>query len=131
ASTGNIEEIHCTYDPASRSGDSASNRKVKATIHWVSAPHAIDAEVRLYDRLFSHEDPAGQKDHDFREFLNPDSLKVLNNCKLEPSLAKAEPGNKFQFQRVGYFCVDPDSSENKLVFNRTVALKDTWEKMKR
>jgi len=131
ATTGEIEEIHCTYDPASRSGDPSSNRKVKATIHWVSALHAIEAEVRLYDRLFSHEDPAGQKDHDFREFLNPDSLKVLNNCKLEPSLSKAEPGSKFQFQRVGYFCVDPDSSNDKLVFNRTVPLKDTWEKVKK
>lgn len=130
-STGAIEEIHCTYDPSSRSGGSTSNRKVKATIHWVSAPHAISAEVRLYDRLFSHEDPAGQKDHDFREFLNPDSLKVLKNCKLEPSIVKAQPGDKFQFQRVGYFCVDPDSAKDTLVFNRTVPLKDTWEKIKK
>lgn len=130
-STGDIGEIHCTYDPQSRSGGATSNRKVKATIHWVSAPHAINAEVRLYDRLFSHEDPAGQKDRDFREFLNPDSLKVLHNCKLEPSLINAKPGDKFQFQRVGYFCVDPDSSGERLVFNRTVPLKDTWEKIKK
>mgnify|MGYP000569069599 CR=1 FL=1 len=130
-STGVIEEIHCTYDPQSRSGGATSNRKVKSTIHWVSAPHAINAEVRLYDRLFNHEDPAGQKDRDFREFLNPDSLKVLKNCKLEPSLCNAQPGDKFQFQRVGYFCVDPDSEKDKLVFNRTVPLKDVWEKMKK
>jgi len=128
--TGEVEEVYCTYDPETRSGGLAANRKVKTTIHWVSAPHAIDAEVRLYDRLFLHEDPLGQKDRDFKEFLNPDSLKILKNCKLEPSLKNAKPLDKFQFQRVGYFCVDPDSTESNLIFNRTVQLKDTWSRIK-
>jgi len=128
--TGEIDEVYCTYDPETRSGGPSANRKVKTTIHWVSAPHAINAEIRLYDRLFTHEDPLGQKDRDFKEFLNPDSLKILKNCKLEPSLKNAKPLDKFQFQRVGYFCVDPDSTESYLIFNRTVQLKDTWSKLK-
>lgn len=127
--TGSIEEVYCTYDPATRSGGHLSEKKVKGTLHWVSAPHAITAEVRLYDRLFSHEDPAGQKDDDYRNFLNPDSLKILTGCKIEPSLASAKPLDKFQFQRLGYFCVDYDSTPEKPVFNRTVQLKDTWAKM--
>ena len=127
--TGNIEEVYCTYDPATRSGEHASEKKVKGTLHWVSARHAVDAEVRLYDRLFNHEDPSGQKDDDYRKFLNPASLKVLNGCKLEPSLKSAKRLEKFQFQRLGYFCVDYDSTESKLVFNRTVQLKDTWAKI--
>jgi len=127
--TGNIEEVYCTYDPATRSGEHASEKKVKGTLHWVSARHAVDAEVRLYDRLFIHEDPSGQKDDDYRKFLNPASLKVLNGCKLEPSLKSAKRLEKFQFQRLGYFCVDYDSTESKLVFNRTVQLKDTWAKI--
>jgi glutaminyl-tRNA synthetase len=127
--TGVIEEVHCTYDPDTRSGGSASEKKVKGTLHWVSARHAVDAEVRLYDRLFDHEDPAGQKDDDYRRFLNPESLKVLAGCKVEPSLANAKPLDKFQFQRLGYFCVDYDSTPAKLVFNRTVSLKDSWAKM--
>ena len=128
-SEGNVTEVFCTYDPETRSGASLSDRKVKGTLHWVSAEHAIDAEVRLYDRLFSIEDPAGQKDHDFREFLNPDSLKVLRGCKAEPSLAGARPLDRFQFQRLGYFCVDYDSTPGLLVFNRTVSLKDTWARI--
>ena len=128
---GNITEVLCTYDPETRSGASASDRKVKGTLHWVSAEHAIDAEVRLYDRLFNTEDPAGQKDEDYRNFLNPGSLKVLSGCKAEPSLAGAKPLDKFQFQRLGYFCVDYDSTGDKLVFNRTVGLKDTWAKINR
>lgn len=128
---GKVIEVLCTYDPETRSGASLSDRKVKGTLHWVSAEHAIDAEVRLYDRLFSIEDPAGQKDTDFREFLNPDSLKVLSGCKVEPSLAKASPLDKFQFQRLGYFCVDSDSTADNLIFNRTVGLKDTWAKLNR
>jgi glutaminyl-tRNA synthetase len=127
--TGIIEEVYCTYDPATKSGESTSEKKVKGTLHWVSAQHAIDAEVRLYDRLFNHEDPAGQKDDDYRKFLNPDSLKVLTECKVEPSLESAKPLEKFQFQRLGYFCVDYDSTGSKLVFNRTVQLKDTWAKI--
>lgn len=125
---GTITEIHCTYDPDTKSGGSGANRKVKGTLHWVSIDHAINAEVRLYDRLFMDEDPAGHKDKDFKEFLNPDSLKVLNNCKLEPSLKSAKAGDKFQFQRLGYFCVDPDSTDKNLVFNRTVPLRDSWSK---
>ena len=128
-STGEIEEIFCTYDPDTKSGGPAASRKVKGTLHWVSARHAEDAEVRLYDRLFNHPDPAGQKNHDFKEFLNPDSLKILNFCKIEPSLSEAKPLDKFQFQRIGYFCVDKDSIPGSLIFNRTVPLRDTWEKV--
>jgi glutaminyl-tRNA synthetase len=125
---GKITEIHCTYDPETKSGGSGAGRKVKGTLHWVSVAHAFDAEVRLYDRLFMDEDPAGHKDKDFKEFLNPESLKVLQHCKMEPSLKNAKAGDKFQFQRLGYFCVDPDSTDNHLVFNRTVPLRDSWTK---
>jgi len=128
-STGAVEEVYCTYDPATRSGGHMSDKKVKGTLHWVSGSHAVDAEVRLYDRLFNHEDPSGQKDEDYRSFLNPESLKVLTGCKLEPSLANVKALDKFQFQRLGYFCVDYDSKPGKLVFNRTVGLKDTWAKV--
>ena len=124
---GNITAIYCTYDPETKSG-SGSPRKVKGTLHWVSIQHAVNAEVRLYDRLFLDEDPAGHKDRNFKEFLNPDSLKILQNCKLEPSLKEIKPGDKFQFQRLGYFCVDEDSRPGHLVFNRTVPLRDSWKK---
>jgi glutaminyl-tRNA synthetase len=127
--TGSIEEVYCTYDPETKSGGNLSARKVKGTLHWVSAKHALDAEVRLYDRLFNHEDPAGQKEEDFRSYLNPDSLQILKGCKVEPSLNKSKPLDKFQFQRIGYFCVDYDSSPEHLVFNRTVGLKDTWARI--
>jgi glutaminyl-tRNA synthetase len=127
--TGAVEEVYCTYDPDTRSGEGNSGKKVKGTLHWVSAQHAVDAEVRLYDRLFDHEDPAGQKDEDYRKFINPDSLRILTGCKVEPSLRSAKPLDKFQFLRLGYFCVDDDSTESKLVFNRTVQLKDTWSKI--
>ena len=127
--TGVIEELYCSYDPDTRSGSHVSEKKVKGTLHWVSARHAVDAEVRLYDRLFNTEDPSGQKDEDYRKFLNPDSLKVLKGCKLEPSLKSAKHLEKFQFQRLGYFCVDYDSTESALVFNRTVQLKETWSKI--
>ncbi len=126
---GEITELLCTYDPETKSGSGIS-RRVKATLHWVNAEKCIDAEVRLYDRLFTDEDPAGHKEIDFKEFINPDSLKILSNCKLEPSLAEAKAEDKFQFQRLGYFCVDKDSSKEKLVFNRTVSLKDSWAKRK-
>jgi glutaminyl-tRNA synthetase len=129
--SGEVVEVYCSYDPSTRSGGEASGKKVKGTLHWVSARHAVDAEVRLYDRLFSHEDPAGQKDDDYRNFLNPDSLKILMGCKVEPSLGSAKPLDRFQFQRLGYFCVDYDSVEGNLVFNRTVSLKDTWAKIAR
>jgi len=128
-STGVIEEVYCTYDPETRSGGATSEKKVKGTLHWVSAQHAVDAEVRLYDRLFNHEDPAGSKCEDYRTLLNPDSLKTLTGCKVEPSLASAKTLDKFQFQRLGYFCVDYDSKPGNLVFNRTVSLKDTWAKI--
>ena len=127
---GEITEIYCTYDPATKSGESGAQRKVKGTLHWVSAKYAINAEVRLYDRLFMDEDPAGHKDTDFKEFLNPNSLKILHNCKLEPSLKSAKEGEKFQFQRLGYFCVDKDSTTENIVFNRTVPLRDSWVKKK-
>lgn len=128
---GNIEEIYCEYDPETRSGMPGSMRKVKGTLHWVSAQYSTTAEVRLYDRLFNVENPSEEKDVDFRELLNPDSLKVIDNCRIEPYLAEnAKPGDRFQFQRTGYFCVDPDSTEGHLVFNRTVSLKDSWEKLK-
>jgi glutaminyl-tRNA synthetase len=125
--SGAIVELRCTYDPSTRGGDAADGRKVKATLHWVSAAHAIDAEVRLYDRLFNSETPGDR--HDFRQDLNPDSLQVLRGCKLEPSVAGAPAGTRYQFERIGYFCVDSESGPGALVFNRTVTLKDTWAKI--
>ncbi|HUE53565.1 MAG TPA: glutamine--tRNA ligase/YqeY domain fusion protein [Terriglobales bacterium] len=130
---GEVVEVHCTYDPQTRGGNSPPDgRKVKSTIHWVSAAHAIDAEVRIYDNLFMKEDPnqteAGQ---DFTANLNPKSLEILSNAKVEPCLANAEVESRYQFERLGYFCVDPDSAPGKLVFNRTVALKDTWAKIEK
>ncbi|WP_333598999.1 glutamine--tRNA ligase/YqeY domain fusion protein [Flavobacterium sp.] len=127
---GNITEIHCTYDTDSRSGSGteASQRKVKGTIHWVSIAHAVPAEVRIYDRLFSHENPDGNKEIDFKEFINPNSLEVITGY-VEPSLQSAKNLDQFQFQRLGYFCVDKDSSAQKLVFNKTVGLRDTWAKV--
>jgi len=128
----NIMELHCTYDPATRGGDAPNGRKVKATLHWVSVKHAIDAEVRLYDHLFMKENPLDVSEgQSWLDNLNPDSLKVLTGCKLEPSLADAKPGERYQFERVGYFCVDPDFAPGKPVFNRTVTLRDTWAKIKK
>lgn len=126
--TGVIEEVYCTYDPETKSGMPQSNRKVKGTLHWVSVSNCLDAEVRIYDRLFVDEAPLGHKDKDFLEFLNPDSLQVLTGCKVEPSLSEAAPLSNFQFQRLGYFNVDPDSKNGALVFNRTVPLRDSWAK---
>jgi glutaminyl-tRNA synthetase len=126
---GDITELQCTYDPASKGGNSPDGRKVKATLHWVSAKHAVKSEVRVYDRLFNDEDPAGHKDADFKEFLNPDSLKVLPECWLEPFVKNANLLDNFQFERLGYFNVDYDSTPEKPVFNRTVPLRDTWTKM--
>lgn len=125
---GEIIQLNCTYDPLSKGGKSPDGRKVKGTLHWVSAEHAIDAEVELYDRLFIDEAPDGHKDIDFKEFINPDSLLVLKNCKIEPYAKSAKPLDKFQFERKGYFCVDTDSKAGKLIFNRTVGLKDSWTK---
>ncbi len=129
--TGQVVELHCTYDPETRGGSSPDGRKVKATLHWVSAAHAIEAEARLYDHLFIKENPSDEKDADFKEFLNPNSLEILT-CYVEPRLAGAAPGSRCQFERIGYFCVDyVDSSDNKLVFNRTVTLRDTWARMQK
>lgn len=125
---GEITEIHCTYDPASRGGNSPDGRKVKSTIHWVSATENVEAEVRLYDRLFSDEEPDGHKDIDFKEFMNHDSLQVLSKCYIEPFVKDAKVLDHFQFERLGYFNIDSDSTSEKLVFNRTVQLKDTWAK---
>jgi glutaminyl-tRNA synthetase len=126
---GNIVELHCTYDPATRGGDAPDGRKVKSTLHWVSAQHAIEAEVRLYDHLFIKENPDDVAEgEDFKSNLNLNSLEVLTSCRVEPSLVEAKPLNRYQFERLGYFCVDKDSTKNKLVFNRTVGLRDTWAK---
>ena len=125
---GEIIEIHVTYDPSTRSGLEGSERKVKGTLHWVSAQHCFDAEVRIYDRLFSDPEPDGHEDKDFKEFLNPESLRIISNAKMEPSLKEGKVLDKFQFQRLGYFCVDKDSTSEKMVFNKTVGLKDSWSK---
>jgi glutaminyl-tRNA synthetase len=126
---GEVTTIYCTYYPETKSGTGTKQPKVKGTLHWVEAKTAVDAEVRLYDRLFNDEDPAGHKDQDFMEFLNPDSLQIKTACKLEPMLADVTAGEKFQFQRIGYFCVDKDSMPGHLIFNRTVPLRDNWTKM--
>jgi glutaminyl-tRNA synthetase len=129
--TGEVIELHCTYDPETRGGNTPDGRKVKGTIHWVSAAHALEAEVRLYDRLFVVPNPADEPDGDFRQLLNPNSLETLTSCRVEPSLAGAAPGSRYQFERLGYFCVDRDSSNEKLVFNRTVPLRDSWSKIEK
>jgi glutaminyl-tRNA synthetase len=128
---GNIVELRCTYDPETRGGNSPDGRKVKATIHWVSAAHAIDAEVRLYDNLFAKENPGEvEEGKDFTSNLNPNSLEIVTG-KVEPSLREASAGARYQFERLGYFSVDPDSSADKLVFNRTIGLRDSWSKIER
>jgi glutaminyl-tRNA synthetase len=130
--TGEVVELRCTYDPETRGGWSPDGRKVKATLHWVSAPHAIEAEVRLYDYLFLKPNPGEEKDEDFKDCLNPNSLETLTSCRVEPSLADAVPGAGYQFERLGYFCIDSvDSTPEKLVFNRTVTLRDTWAKIEK
>jgi len=130
--SGNITELHCTYDPATKGGDAPDGRKVKATLHWVSAQHSIPAEVRLYDRLFTSENPLKTEEgQEFTANLNPGSLEVAKNCRLEPSLKDVSPGEIYQFERLGYFCVDPDSTEDMPVFNRTVSLRDQWAKIKK
>jgi glutaminyl-tRNA synthetase len=128
--SGNVVELHCTYDPATKGGNAPDGRKVKSTIHWVSAEHAVDAEIRIYETLFNREDPnVVPEGQDFTVNLNPNSLEVVSEAKLEPSLRDAAPGSRYQFERLGYFAVDPDSTREKLVFNRTVALRDTWAKI--
>ena len=130
--SGEVVELHCTYDPTTRGGDAPNGRKVKSTLHWVSVKHALKAEVRLYDNLFTKENPDDVgEDKDFTANLNPNSLEVLTGCFVEPSLKDAKPLNRYQFERLGYFCVDPDSTKDKLVFNRTVTLKDTWARIQK
>jgi len=129
---GEVVELHCTYDPATRGGDAPDGRRVKATLHWVSAPHALKAEVRLYDNLFTKENPdEAEEGRDFTANLNPNSLEVRKDCYVEPSLAGAEPLSRCQFERIGYFCADPDSTPETPVFNRTVGLRDTWAKIQK
>jgi glutaminyl-tRNA synthetase len=129
---GEVVELHCTYDPATRGGDAPDGRKVKATLHWVSAEHSLSAEVRLYDQLFSKPDPDDvEEGQDYRANLNPNSLEILPDCRIEPSVAGAPAGARYQFERQGYFCVDPDSSTKRPVFNRTVTLRDTWAKIEK
>ena len=130
--TGEVVELHCTYDPETRGGDSPDGRKVKATLHWVSAAHCLEAEVRLYDHLFTKENPNQvEEGSDWKDNLNPDSLKILTSCRVEPILRNAKPESRYQFERKGYFCVDPDSSDKKLVFNRTISLRDPWAKIQK
>jgi glutaminyl-tRNA synthetase len=127
-----VVELHCTYDPATRGGDAPDGRKVKATLHWVSAHHARKAKVRLYDNLFSKENPDDvEEGQDFTAHLNPNSLETLTGCFVEPALAEAKALDRFQFERLGYFCVDPDSKPEALVFNRTVGLRDTWARIQK
>ena len=129
---GEVVEVHCTYDPATRGGNTPDGRKVKSTIHWVSAANAVDAEVRIYENLFTKEDPdEAEEGDDFISNLNRNSLEVVAAAKVEPSLANVSAGTRYQFERLGYFCVDPDSKPGKPVFNRTVALKDTWAKVEK
>jgi glutaminyl-tRNA synthetase len=130
--TGEVVALRCTFDPATRGGDAPDGRKVKATLHWVSAAHARQTEVRLYDHLFAQADPDDVPEgEDWKAGLNPKSLEVIADAKVEPSLAAARPGERFQFERLGYFCADPDSSPGRPVFNRTVTLKDTWAKIQK
>jgi glutaminyl-tRNA synthetase len=128
---GKIIELRCTVDPDTKGGNAPDGRKVKSTLHWVSAGHATDAEVRLYDKLFTERDPAGHKGADFKDYINPDSLDLLKSCKIEPGVKDLKPLDRIQFERLGYFCVDPDSTPEKPVFNRTVGLRDTWAKIQK
>jgi glutaminyl-tRNA synthetase len=129
---GEVVEVHCTYDPATRGGNAPDGRKVKATIHWVAAGSAVDGEVRIYENLFTKENPAEvEEGQDVLDNLNPNSLEIVADAKLEPSLANAPAGTRYQFERLGYFCVDPDSTPGKPVFNRTIALKDSWAKVEK
>jgi len=130
--TGEVVELHCTYDPETRGGDAPDGRKVRGTLHWVSAAHALEAEARLYDHLFVKENPDDvEEGADFTSYVNPNSLEVLTSCRVEPSLKDAAPGSRYQFERQGYFCVDVDSSEGALIFNRTATLRDTWAKIEK
>jgi glutaminyl-tRNA synthetase len=131
--TGEVRELRCTYDPATRGGDAPDGRRVKATLHWVSAAHAVPAEVRLYSQLFTRENPLDvEEGKDFKDYINPESLEILTSCQVEPGLADAKPGSRYQLERLGYFCVDAvDSSQGRLVLNRTVQLRDTWARIRK
>jgi glutaminyl-tRNA synthetase len=129
--TGEVVELRCTYDPATRSGSAQAGRKVKGTLHWVSAAQALEAEVQLYDSLLQTTAGGPTETQDFTSQLNPRSLERLTGCRVEPSLAGSSPSHRYQFERQGYFCVDPDSTKDRLVFNRTVSLKDTWAKIEK
>ena len=130
--TGEVIELRCTYDPETKGGSAPDGRKVKATLHWVSAAHALEADVRLYDQLFTKEDPDDVPDGEgWKTNLNPDSLETLSSCQVEPSLKDARPEDRYQFERQGYFCVDPDSTDERLIFNRTTTLRDTWAKIQK
>jgi glutaminyl-tRNA synthetase len=129
--TGEITELHCTYDPTTKSGASQEQRKVKATIHWVSGAHAVKAEVRLYNPLLVTDLAKVPPDHDWTTYLNPNSLERITSCRVEPSLQQTVPGARYQFERLGYFCTDPDSASGTLIFNRTVSLKDAWAKIEK
>ena len=129
--TGEVVEIQATYDPDTKSGEDTTGKKVKGTIHWVSVSHAVPAEARLYDRLFLDPDPTGHEDQDFKEFINPDSLQVIDTIYVEPSLSEAQPGDRFQFMRKGYYCLDPASDDQKKIFNQTVTLRDSWAKQQK
>jgi glutaminyl-tRNA synthetase len=128
---GEVAEVHCTFDPDTRSGQPGAERKVKGTIHWVSAEHSVPAEVRLYDRLFSVPHPGGDKQRDFVEHIHPESLSVVDAARLEPGLEQAAPGEHYQFERTGYFVADPDGTPEKPVFNRAATLRDTWAKLEK
>jgi glutaminyl-tRNA synthetase len=129
---GEVVEVHCTYDPKTRGGYAPDGRKVRGTLHWVSAQHALDVDVRLYERLFYVRDPLDvEEGEDFIDNMNPESLQFLENCKVEPSLGDAKPGDTFQFERRGYFCIDPDTTDEKLIFNRTITLRDTWKRIEK
>ena len=128
---GKIVELRCTVDPKTKGGNAPDGRKVKSTIHWVSANHSTDAEVRLYDRLFTVEDPAGHKDKDFKDLINPDSLKIVKKCKIEPTIKDLKPLDSFQFERLGSFCIDKDTTKDNPVINRTITLRDTWAKIQK
>ncbi|MEL6308999.1 MAG: glutamine--tRNA ligase, partial [Chloroflexota bacterium] len=125
---GNVVEIHCTYDPETKGGHAPDGRRVKATLHWVSAEHAVEAEARLYNHLFTEEVPDGDDEKDFTEFINPESVEIIDPVYIEPAVKSAKAGDRFQFERLAYYVVDPDSTDEKLVFNRTVTLRDRWKK---
>jgi glutaminyl-tRNA synthetase len=124
-----VNELICTIDPKTKGGNAPDGRRIKSTLHWVSAKHSFDAEVRLYDRLFTVEKPANQKIGNYKDYFNPNSINIIKNCKIEPAISKLKPYDRFQFLRKGYFCIDPESINHNIIINQTVGLKDTWQKI--